>query len=314
MLAFIAALITTSSAFADPVGATVLELNGPVSVSLCSAALVDLGNSDDDTAYLLSAGHCPQFPYLVDPGKAYAMEGNHWPKTYGYPSGSTLNTPSSIEIARLEYATLTNTDVAIFRTTKTVRDFRTGGYRVFQLGKQLPAPGTKLRVTSAYWKQTQICTVDRILRTNADELEVDPTSSTKYTFRDSALFDSKCIIRTGWSGSPAFDDREGKIYGVTSRFVNPATTKHSIFAGIMNLMRFMSFSAVDFDSGVLVTSNLTDLNACIGSKGELQLNARGCELPRIDPNAVPQAPAPKPTPPPSGSFWPKLKKKPVIIQ
>jgi hypothetical protein len=307
---FLAVFSTTAgSAIAGTVPATLEDLQGSVAIEKCSGSVVRLSDDETAPAYLLSAGHCGKPGFAVAPGKAYSLGDGHWKQTSGFPSGTSLNRPVKIEITGLAYATMTFSDVALFATGRSVDSLRSAGYRVYSLGESLPREGDSLRITSAFWKETQVCRVDRILATNADELAIDPMSLHGYEFRNSILFESECAIRTGWSGSPVVNESTGQIFGVASRRV--MTPSPLPFAGSDPVNKFVAWLFQDKGTGTLIASNLVDLLACLTPEGALRFEGR-CELPKIDPTAGPRPnlpPSPAPRTPPSersgGSSWPK---------
>jgi hypothetical protein len=300
---------TLSHASVSPVPATVEDLRGAVSIEKCSGAVVALGSDEKQPAYLLSAGHCGKPGYAIAPGKAVSAEGPYWKTVRGFPEGATLEHPAKIEVSKLAYATMTRVDLSIFRLSATVEDVRKQGYRVHARAESLPRPGDRLRVTSAFWKETQLCRVERILETNADETAIDPISIEGYDFRQSILFDSDCIVRTGWSGAPVFEESTGRIFGVVSRrILAPARTP---FGAIDAAAKFVAWDFQDRGSGVLIASNVADLGSCLSPSGDPEFGP-SCLLPRASALSEAQrdrTTGPTPTPPPSEpsrtSAWPK---------
>jgi hypothetical protein len=300
--------IFVGSAEASPSPATAEDLQGTVAIEKCSGSIVRLTEDEAAPAYLLSAGHCGKPGFAVAPGKAYSLGPGYWTHTAGYPAGATTNRPVKIEVTGLAYATMTWADLALFETGRSADSFRKEGYQVYSLGESLPRAGDSFRVTSAFWKETQVCRVDRILATNADELAIDPMSLHGYEFRNSILFDSDCSIRTGWSGAPIVNESTGQVYGIASRRV--MTAPRLPFAGPDPVSQFVGWIFQDKGTGTLIASNLVDLLACVTAEGALRFEGR-CELPKIDADAGPRPRLPRapeaPTGDRRGSQWPKNK-------
>jgi hypothetical protein len=300
-------LASLSAASAGPVPATAEDLRGVVAIEKCSGAIVALGSDEKQPASFLSAGHCGKPGYAIAPGKAVSAEGRYWNHVRGFPEGASLEHPAKITLSKLAYATMTRVDLSIFSTASSVEDFRKQGYRVFSLADSLPRPGDRLRVTSAFWKETQLCRVEKILETNTDESAIDPTSIEGYEFRRSILFDSDCIVRTGWSGAPVFEESTGRIFGVVSRRILAAA--RIPFGALEAAAKFVAWDFQDRGSGVLIASNVADLGECLTATGELRFGA-ACLLPKT--SALSEAERERAPPPPSRnstpprtSAWPK---------
>jgi len=163
---------------------------------------------------------------------------------------------------------MTNVDAALIEMEKVE------GMKVFEIADRLPKPGEKLRITSAFWKESQDCEVESILEDDAMEEAALEMTTDHFPFRNSILFKKPCYGRTGWSGSPVFNPETGMVYGIFSRvYGKPKTLTFARFDA------FNFFAPLGSDVRV-VASNTVDLHDCLSKEGKLDLNTTGCSLPK----------------------------------
>lgn len=247
-----------------------------VKIGNCSGVLVSLG--------VLTAGHCPIYPNFYKKDEAESGTDMSKEKAFVFPTGD-VNQSTELHLKKITYATMTNIDAALIEAEKIE------GVKTFKIADRLPKPGEILRITSAFWKESQDCEVEKILEDDAMEEAAVEMKTDRFPFRNSILFKNPCYGRTGWSGSPAFDPETGMIYGIFSRVY-----------GKPKALTFARFGAFSFFAPLgtevrVVASNVVDLHDCLSKKGELDLNTPQCSLPK-----------PKPQPSkltaPKNSKWP----------
>ncbi len=266
--------------------ATNEELNGMVKIGGCSASLITIGRSVRSAASALSAGHCPSYPLFYKPGEAEAGKKNLSDSPAKvFPPSRRNTSPLDIPLDQLYYATMTNSDVAIYDLSESERKIKFRGLKTFTLADSLPKPGDKLTITSGYWRETQTCEVESILADNSEEeavigmpMESDPRAI-PHSFHHSILFKDSCYGRNGWSGSSVIDPKTNQIYGVVSRLYETQRD-----ASLTRFAEFIRRKWNPFNPEVetpvrVVASNVTDLVDCLEKDGSLNFRRPGCVLP-----------------------------------
>ncbi|PXY31191.1 S1 family peptidase [Prauserella muralis] len=203
--ALLAALFTLSLVTAAPAHAKTIDLAGTVALSNCSGSVVELaGTPDTAPALVLSNGHCLEsgFPR---PGEVIADRPSQ--RTFALLGGDGREL-GTLRAERLLYATMTHTDVSLYRLDVSYADLkRAHGITPRVLATSGPAPGTGITVASGYWKRTYTCAVDGF----AHELHEGG-----YVWRNSIRYTRACDTIGGTSGSPIVDTATGQVVGVNN--------------------------------------------------------------------------------------------------
>ncbi|MBF6331934.1 trypsin-like serine protease [Nocardia transvalensis] len=252
-------------------------INGTVTLAGCSGSVIRGSQAHpNDHLLILTNGHC------VDPrprpGEAFGQR----PVTLtvqviGKDGNSVLRTKTT----DLLYATMTDTDLAVYRLDATYADLDRRGVEIFTLSDRNPAPGQQVQVLSGAWQKGFDCAVDSIVETLREG---------GYTQRDAIRYvkSGTCGPGPGTSGSPIVDS-EGKIIGIhnTSAYPkNPAedelppedrTTPPAACAE-NNPCEVGPDGKVASHEGAHYGQRLMGLNACISQGSELRLESVGCNL------------------------------------
>lgn len=173
------------------------NFNSIISLSNCSGSVVRLVNSrDSDAALLFTNGHCVEvgpFGRMLKPKEILS----NTPVTRAVrilkeTDGSRL---ASIETTRLIYATMLNTDMAIYELNKSFQYLKdTYGVQALTLSNQHPTVGQDVEIISGYWARGFRCAIDAF---------VHQLSEQGYEMYDSIRFTSSgCETYGGTSGSP----------------------------------------------------------------------------------------------------------------
>ena len=180
-------------------------LAGTVKLGACSGAVVRSARSRaSDAALVLTNGHCAEprparSKVVVNrPGRQLAIILDE----HGEPLVRAYTT-------RLVYATITGTDVAVYRLGTTYEQLAADGLRAFALSTRGPRPGQELRVLSGMSGRDWTCTVQTL---------VAALREVGYTQRHAIRYRSHpgCNPGHGDSGSPLVDIATGEIVGVHS--------------------------------------------------------------------------------------------------
>jgi secreted trypsin-like serine protease len=173
-----------------PPDSPVPDLAGAVGLGACSASVVRTPEArPDDPALLLTNGHCVQGD-RPQPGSALADQPADLPVQVaghdGYPQATAKAT-------RLVYATMTGTDVALYRLDTTYAQLEAAGAQVFRLATTAARAGDRVDVVSAGMGKRFSCSVDAV---------VPHLREAGYQQDGSYRYDSQCGPSHGASGSP----------------------------------------------------------------------------------------------------------------
>ncbi|EHN10441.1 hypothetical protein PAI11_27180 [Patulibacter medicamentivorans] len=179
------------------------DMRGAAKIGGCSASVVRArGARAGDPALLLTNGHC------VDPrpksGTALADRPVPTPVQLlgrdGTPIARSLTD-------RLLYATMTGTDVALYRLTDSYQRLEQTGVRVLTLASRGPKPGD--RVSLLTHQELKRCRIDIIVPT-LREAGYEQQNALRYVAGDG------CRSQRGDSGAPLIDDGSGQVVAINN--------------------------------------------------------------------------------------------------
>ncbi|MCB0406602.1 MAG: trypsin-like peptidase domain-containing protein [Bdellovibrionales bacterium] len=182
------------------------DFNGIVALSNCSASVVRFsGQPKTSKAYVLTNGHCiSPWGGFLQPGEVVYRR-NDSRSMRGFINRENQ---VSLRAEMLVYATMTNTDAALYRLTSTYQDLEQLGVFSYELAFEAPEIGQNIQILSGYWKAGFQCHVDGLIY----ELR-----EAGWTFHDSIRYsDSGCEIYGGTSGSPVIAEGEKVVVGVNN--------------------------------------------------------------------------------------------------
>ncbi|RFS86998.1 serine protease [Actinomadura spongiicola] len=235
-----------------------------IALSNCSGSLVRVpGAADTDPALVLTNGHCIDGG-MPSAGQVIKNQSSSRSFTLLNSSGGTLGT---LRATSLLYATMTDTDAALYKLSSTYADIqRQYSTPALEMVLSRPSSGGTLHVVSGYWKRIYTCRLDgfayRIREAN-------------WTWKDSLRYTRECNVIGGTSGSPAIDDASGKVIGVNN------TINESGGRCTMN-----NPCEVDEQGQVTVRRQIGyaqqtyTLANCIAPGTRLDMNRPGCTAPR----------------------------------
>ena len=166
------------------------DFNGIVELSNCSGSLIRYEQSDlDDMAVVLTNGHCVD---LIEPNIAYYRKRSNRRFTLLNSKGRSAG---RVYAKQLEYATMTNTDLAVYSLQKTYRQIEAQyGIEAFTLSSLRPEVGDDIEILSGYWHRGYSCSIEEV---------VFQLKEAKWLFTDSLRYSRPgCNIIGGTSGSP----------------------------------------------------------------------------------------------------------------
>jgi V8-like Glu-specific endopeptidase len=190
---------------ATPASAATVDFAGTVDLRGCTGSLVRTADStDQDRALLLTNGHCYEGARPVQ-DEAIVDQPSHRPFELLDNDGKPLGT---LQTAGLVYATMTGTDVALYRLRETYEQLDQRYHvRARELSTERPVPGTDFKVVSGTLREIFSCTLDgfayRLLES-------------AYVAKDVLRYAKACTAGPGASGSPIVDPASGKVIGIHS--------------------------------------------------------------------------------------------------
>ncbi|MFB4304843.1 serine protease [Actinomadura sp. GTD37] len=210
--ALAAACLGTAALTAPPASAApappraAVDYTGIVALSNCSGSLVRTPNAaDSDPALVLTNGHCYEGGM---PSAGQVIKNRASSRTFTLLNPSGQGSLGTLRATTMLYATMTDTDVALYRLNQSYASIRqTYGTPALELSLAHPTAGADLRVVSGYWRRTYSCDLDGF----AYRLRED-----QWTWKDSVRYTSSCDVIGGTSGSPVIDAASGKVIAVNN--------------------------------------------------------------------------------------------------
>lgn len=185
--------------------ARAVTLAATIKLSNCSASLVRYPNSvSTDRAMMLTNGHCYEGGFIAA-GQVLQNRSSSRSGTLLNSSGGSLGT---VRADRVLYATMTGTDVTLYRLTSTYSTLQSRyGVAALTLSSTRATAGTSMSIPSSYWRQIWNCKIDTF---------VDTLREDQWTWHDSIRYDTACDTIHGTSGSPIVDGTTGRIIGINN--------------------------------------------------------------------------------------------------
>jgi V8-like Glu-specific endopeptidase len=185
--------------------ATAVTLANTISLSNCSASLVRYPTSvSSDRAMMLTNGHCYEGGFI----NAGVVLQNRTSSRSGTLLNSSGRALATVRADRVLYATMTGTDVTLYRLTSTYATLSNNyGATALTIAGSHPAAGTSVAIPSGYWKEIWNCTVDSFVPTLRED---------QWTWHDSLRYNAGCDTIHGTSGSPIVNASSGQIVGINN--------------------------------------------------------------------------------------------------
>src|SRR5213080_2791333 len=193
-LALASALAFTVSpagtAMAAAPAAVAVDLTATVRLSNCSATLVRYPTSrSTDRAMMLTNGHCFEGGFLA-PGQVIMNRSSTRRGTLLNSRGSSV---LGLTADRVLYATMTGTDVTLYRLTRTFAAIRSAtGISARTISASHPAAGDTF-VPSGFFARVFDCDIQTFVPTLRED---------RWTWHDSIRYAAGCMTIHGTSGSP----------------------------------------------------------------------------------------------------------------
>ncbi|MDL4812993.1 S1 family peptidase [Actinomadura opuntiae] len=191
---------------AAPRGRAEVDFTGIVALSNCSGSLVRGPRSrDSDKALVLTNGHCLEGG-MPKPGQVIVDRPSA--RTFTLLDRTGRATLGRLKATRVEYSTMTDTDVTVYRLDESYAAVRKRyGVPALRLSAARPREGAEIRVVSGYWKAVYGCKIDAT---------VYRLREAGWTWKDSIRYAPQCQTIHGTSGSPVIDARTHHVVAVNN--------------------------------------------------------------------------------------------------
>lgn len=182
-----------------------VDFRAIVKLSNCSGSVFRFPDATDDAqAMVLTNGHC--VGAMPEPGEV--VEDQPSSRTFELLNAAGDGNLGTLTADRLLYATMTDTDAAVYRLDETYGDLKSKyDTEALTLSEEHPQAGIDIKVVSGYWEEIYSCGIDGFVH----ELKEDG-----YVAKDAIRYTDGCDTVGGTSGSPVVDAASGQIVGVNN--------------------------------------------------------------------------------------------------
>ncbi|WP_433858008.1 S1 family peptidase [Streptomyces kronopolitis] len=244
--------------------AKAVDFAGTVALSNCSGSVVRMpGSQANDPALVMSNGHCLESG-MPGAGEVVVDQPSSRSFTLLTKSGGRAGT---IRANRVVYATMTDTDVTLYRSGSTYAQIEQKyGIKPLELSTDHPTKGAGISVVSGYWKKIYTCSIDGFVPTLKEG---------DWTWKDSVRYTPQCQTIGGTSGSPVIDTSTGKVTAI-----NNTGNEDGERCTENNPCEVDENGKVTVHKGTNYAEETYGIPKCFGAGNKLDLNADGCTLPK----------------------------------
>lgn len=246
-----------------PTLAVAADLTATIRLSNCSASLVRYPTSlSTDRAMMLTNGHCFEGGFLAA-GQVITNRASSRRGTLLSSSGSSL---LSLTADRVLYATMTGTDVLLYRLTRTYASIQSAtGVTARTIRSSHPAPGDTF-VPSGYFARVFNCDVLTFVPTLRED---------RWTWHDSIRFADGCGTIAGTSGSPIISVATGELVGI-----NNTSNENGQSCTLDNPCEVAGDGSVTVVQGRRYGQETYWFTTCLTANRTIDLSLAGCLLTR----------------------------------
>lgn len=240
------------------------DFEGILALNNCSGNLVRFENSKDtDKAMALTNGHCfeggfiNQGEFVSDVASARSFR----------IFNSKIQPVGTVNAERLIYATMTNTDISLYRLKVTYKEIlEKYNVRPLTLSSVHPTIGDKLNILSGYWRLGYECAIDFF----AHELHEDG-----WIFKDSVRYTQDgCKTIGGTSGSPIL------LEGTRTQIaINNTGNESGESCTLNNPCEVDEKGNKYYQQGLSYGQQTYWIYSCLDADNKFDLGVKGCLLP-----------------------------------
>lgn len=236
---------------------------GIVALSNCSGSLVKFETSKDtDFAMVLTNGHC--ISGMIPYGQVIVHEPSSRTFRLLNSSGQALG---QIRASEILYATMTKTDMAIYKLRSTYAEIKTQyNIEALTLSSQHQTLGENIEVISGYWRRGYRCSV---------EANIYQLKEGDWIWEDSIRYSRPgCEVIGGTSGSPIVAAGTRTIIGI-----NNTGNEDGRRCTINNPCEIDENGNVTYTQGYSYGQQTFWIYSCLNEQNELELTKPDCALP-----------------------------------
>ncbi|MCM2576329.1 trypsin-like serine peptidase [Streptomyces meridianus] len=243
--------------------AKAVDFAGTVALSNCSGSVVRMPDSQPgDPALVMTNGHCLETG-MPDAGEVVVDQPSS--RTFSLLN-SRGNSVGTLRASKIAYATMTDTDVALYELTTTYGQIEQSyGIDALELSATHPVAGTAISVVSGYWKRIYSCNIDGF---------VYRLKEGDWTWKDSVRYTSACDTIGGTSGSPVIDSASGKVVAVNNTGNEDGGT-----CTLNNPCEVDESGNVTVRQGINYAQQTYGITECVTTGNKIDLSLPGCTLP-----------------------------------
>lgn len=243
------------------------NFEGIVSLSNCSGSLVKFENSyDHEFALVLTNGHCIKSNSggFLRPGEVVYNRSET--RSFGL-FNKDIQKVGTVVSSHLAYATMTKTDMAIYRLNQTYGEIRSQyGIEALTISSVQADTTVGMEVLSGYWKKGYSCRVDGF---------VDILKEADWTWNDSIRYSKPgCETIGGTSGSPIVQAGTRTVIGV-----NNTGNEDGQNCTMNNPCEVQKDGSTIFKKGTSYGQQIFWVYSCLTTNNEINLKQEGCLLP-----------------------------------
>ncbi|MFI0352109.1 trypsin-like serine peptidase [Actinomadura sp. 9N407] len=241
-----------------------VDFTGIVALSNCSGSLVRGPRSQDsDRALVLTNGHCLEGGM---PGAGEVVVDKPSTRAFTLLDPTGRKELGTLKATRLEYATMTDTDVAVYRLADSYAKIR-AEHKIdaLKLSPAHPREGAEISIVSGYWKKIYSCKIDGF---------VHRMREADWTWKDSIRYTPGCDTIGGTSGSPIVDRNTRQVVGI-----NNTGNEEGKRCAMNNPCEVDEEGKVTVRKGVNYGQQTYTLTRCLGEDNDVVLGGT-CALPR----------------------------------
>jgi len=241
------------------------DFEGIAKLSNCSGSLIKFENSaSTDKGMILTNGHCLGGGSFLQPGEVVVNQES----SRRFQIFKTLDDSMRVQADMVLYATMTDTDITLYRLTNTYEEIESeSGIRPLTLSSAHPEVGSEMEVISGYWERGYSCQIEAFIK----DLKED-----EYVWKDSIRYSRPgCEIIGGTSGSPVVLKGERTVIGI-----NNTGNESGEKCTMNNPCEVDENGDIVFVKGYGYGQQTYLIYTCVNDKNEIDLEKEGCELPK----------------------------------
>jgi len=243
------------------------DFEGIIKLNNCSGSLIRFaGQPMTSKAIVLTNGHCHStgpFGGMIKPGQViYNKLSNKNMKIFNKQMKTF-----SVTATKVLYATMTNTDIALYELTDTYESILSK-YKIesFDLDSVRPFEGVQIDIVSGYWERGYRCSIDAF---------VFKMKEGDWTMRDSIRYTDSCDTVGGTSGSPIVARGTRSVIAI-----NNTANENGKSCAVNNPCEIDENGKITVLKGKKYGQQTYNIYSCLRPDFNIDLSIEGCSLPK----------------------------------